>query len=68
MLVSRGHESIPSDHCAVKDRRYALFGMMSRLIAQARDAVARMVSDVLSRNRDNPDFEISVLTCSITYM
>jgi hypothetical protein len=29
---------------------------------------ARLVSDVLSRNRDNPDFEISVQTCSITYM
>lgn len=31
-------------------------------------AVARLVSDVLSRNRDNPDFEISVQTCSVTYM
>jgi glycerol-3-phosphate O-acyltransferase/dihydroxyacetone phosphate acyltransferase len=30
--------------------------------------VARLVSDVLSRNRDNPDFDISVQTCSITYM
>ena len=27
-----------------------------------------MVSDVLSRNRHNPDFEIDVLTCSVTYM
>ncbi len=30
-------------------------------------AVARIVSDVLSRNRDNPDFEVTVATCSITY-
>lgn len=30
--------------------------------------VARLVSDVLARNRNNPDFEISVSTCSITYM
>ena len=30
--------------------------------------VARLVSDVLSQNRHNPDFEIDVLTCSITYM
>ena len=30
--------------------------------------VARLVSDVLTRNRYNPDFEIDVLTCSITYM
>ncbi|KAI0674869.1 hypothetical protein C8Q78DRAFT_964906 [Trametes maxima] len=28
----------------------------------------KLVSDVLSRNRGNPDFEIDVLTCSITYM
>ncbi|OBZ70958.1 hypothetical protein A0H81_09023 [Grifola frondosa] len=37
-------------------------------IAPLKTGVARLVSDVLSRNRDNPDFEISVLTCSITYM
>jgi hypothetical protein len=30
--------------------------------------VARIVSGILSRNRDNDDFEISILTCSITYM
>jgi glycerol-3-phosphate O-acyltransferase/dihydroxyacetone phosphate acyltransferase len=30
--------------------------------------VARLVSDVLARNRNDPDFEVSVLTCSITYM
>ncbi|PPQ77225.1 hypothetical protein CVT25_011071 [Psilocybe cyanescens] len=37
-------------------------------IAPLKTGVARLVSDVLSRNRNNPDFEISVLTCSITYM
>ncbi|TBU25155.1 hypothetical protein BD311DRAFT_790578 [Dichomitus squalens] len=37
-------------------------------IAPLKTGVARMVSDVLSRNRHNPDFEIDVLTCSITYM
>ncbi|TFK44424.1 hypothetical protein BDQ12DRAFT_672975 [Crucibulum laeve] len=37
-------------------------------IAPLKTGVARLVSDVLSRNRDDPDFEISVLTCSVTYM
>ncbi|KAH9951520.1 hypothetical protein B0H21DRAFT_842014 [Amylocystis lapponica] len=37
-------------------------------IAPLKTGVARIVSDVLSRNREQPDFEISVLTCSITYM
>ncbi|PCH43445.1 hypothetical protein WOLCODRAFT_138348 [Wolfiporia cocos MD-104 SS10] len=37
-------------------------------IAPLKTGVARLVSDVLSRNRHNPKFEISVLTCSITYM
>lgn len=30
--------------------------------------VARLISDVLSDNRDDPDFSVSLLTCSITYM
>ncbi|KAI0632359.1 hypothetical protein C8Q77DRAFT_1197670 [Trametes polyzona] len=37
-------------------------------IAPLKTGVSRLVSDVLSRNRHNPDFEIDVLTCSITYM
>ncbi|KAF8973156.1 hypothetical protein BDZ97DRAFT_1779746 [Flammula alnicola] len=37
-------------------------------IAPLKTGVARLVSDILSRNRDDPNFEISVLTCSITYM
>ncbi|KAF5380588.1 hypothetical protein D9615_004613 [Tricholomella constricta] len=38
------------------------------MIAPLKTGVARLVSDVLTRNRDKPDFEISVLTCSVTYM
>jgi hypothetical protein len=30
--------------------------------------VARLVSDILSANRDNEDFEVYVQTCSVTYM
>ena len=30
--------------------------------------VARMVSDALGRNRDDPEFEVYVVPCSITYM
>ncbi|THH30133.1 hypothetical protein EUX98_g4062 [Antrodiella citrinella] len=37
-------------------------------IAPLKTGVARIVSDALSRNRDNPNFEVSVQTCSITYM
>ncbi|KAG1731516.1 uncharacterized protein EDB91DRAFT_1154364 [Suillus paluster] len=37
-------------------------------IAPLKTGVARIVSDVLSRNRDDPDFSVSILTCSVTYM
>ncbi|KAL0068771.1 hypothetical protein AAF712_004100 [Marasmius tenuissimus] len=37
-------------------------------IAPFKTGVARLVSDVLSRNRTNSEFKISILTCSITYM
>ncbi|KAF8554189.1 hypothetical protein OG21DRAFT_1509198 [Imleria badia] len=37
-------------------------------IAPLKTGVARLVSDVLTRNRDNPNFSISILTCSVTYM
>ncbi|KAF4621074.1 hypothetical protein D9613_000385 [Agrocybe pediades] len=37
-------------------------------IAPLKTGVSRLVSDLLSRNRDKPDFEMTVLTCSITYM
>ncbi|KAJ6625901.1 hypothetical protein B0H10DRAFT_1782405 [Mycena sp. CBHHK59/15] len=37
-------------------------------IAPLKTGVARLISDVLTRNRNNPDFEISLLTCSVTYM
>ncbi|KAI6040320.1 hypothetical protein EDC04DRAFT_1534771 [Pisolithus marmoratus] len=37
-------------------------------IAPLKTGVARIVSDVLTRNQDKSDFSISILTCSITYM
>ncbi|CAL1707162.1 unnamed protein product [Somion occarium] len=37
-------------------------------LAPLKTGVARIVSDVLTRHRDDPNFEMSVLTCSITYM
>ncbi|KAK7035454.1 hypothetical protein VNI00_011747 [Paramarasmius palmivorus] len=37
-------------------------------IAPFKTGVARLVSDVMTRNREDPDFKISILTCSITYM
>ncbi|KAF8639542.1 hypothetical protein AX17_001447 [Amanita inopinata Kibby_2008] len=37
-------------------------------MAPLKTGVARLVADVLSRNRNNSEFEISILNCSITYM
>ncbi|OAX40111.1 hypothetical protein K503DRAFT_864905 [Rhizopogon vinicolor AM-OR11-026] len=37
-------------------------------IAPLKTGVARILSDVLSRNRDDPNFSVSILTCSVTYM
>ncbi|KAF7428289.1 hypothetical protein PC9H_007510 [Pleurotus ostreatus] len=37
-------------------------------IAPLKTGVARLVSDILTRNRDNLDFTISILNCSVTYM
>lgn len=37
-------------------------------IAPLKTGVARIVSAMLSRNRNDANFEISILTCSITYM
>ncbi|KAJ7188056.1 hypothetical protein C8R46DRAFT_979007 [Mycena filopes] len=37
-------------------------------IAPLKTGVARLISDVLTRNRNNPDFEICLLNCSVTYM
>ncbi|KAI0320922.1 hypothetical protein OF83DRAFT_466959 [Amylostereum chailletii] len=37
-------------------------------IAPLKTGVARIVSDTLTRHRDEPDFEVSILTCSVTYM
>ncbi|KAG9007351.1 hypothetical protein FRB90_009431 [Tulasnella sp. 427] len=37
-------------------------------MAPLKTGVARIVSDVLTRNRDNPDFAVTLLTCSLTYV
>jgi hypothetical protein len=37
-------------------------------IAPLKTGIARIISDTLSAQRDNPDFEIYLLTCSVTYM
>ncbi len=37
-------------------------------IAPLRTGAARIVSETLSRNFKNPDFEMSIITCSITYL
>ena len=37
-------------------------------IAPMKTGVARIASDVLTRQKDNPDFRLTLLTCSITYM
>jgi len=67
MLVSRRHESVSSYRCPSQVGRYLITFMDSHSILHPH-AVARLVSDVLTRNRDDPVFEISVLPCSITYM
>ncbi|CAE6408389.1 unnamed protein product [Rhizoctonia solani] len=37
-------------------------------VAPMRTGVARIASDVLTQQKDNPDFRLNLLTCSITYM
>ncbi|KAJ7902015.1 hypothetical protein B0H14DRAFT_2669508 [Mycena olivaceomarginata] len=37
-------------------------------IAPFKTGVARLISDVLTRNRNNAEFEICLLNCSVTYM
>jgi len=37
-------------------------------VAPLKTGVARLASDVLSKCRDDPTFEVDILTCSITYM
>ncbi|KAM0751732.1 hypothetical protein T439DRAFT_300728 [Meredithblackwellia eburnea MCA 4105] len=37
-------------------------------IAALRQGVSRIVSDVVSRQRSNPNFELAIQTCSITYL
>jgi len=44
------------------------FASVRFLVLNYSRSVARLVSDVLTRNRDDPNFEIAVLPCSVTYM
>ncbi|KAG8948038.1 hypothetical protein FRC04_010080 [Tulasnella sp. 424] len=37
-------------------------------MAPLKTGAARIVSDVLTRNRDNPEFAVTLLTCSLTYV
>lgn len=37
-------------------------------LAPLKTGVARIISEVLSRRRDDPSYELTLLTCSITYM
>ncbi|KAH7344871.1 hypothetical protein B0J17DRAFT_712505 [Rhizoctonia solani] len=37
-------------------------------VAPMKTGVARIASDVLTQQKDNPDFRLTLLTCSITYM
>ncbi|KAF7306091.1 PlsC domain-containing protein [Mycena chlorophos] len=37
-------------------------------VAPLKSGVARLISEVLTRNRNNPSFEISLQNCSVTYM
>ncbi|KAJ7268813.1 hypothetical protein B0H12DRAFT_1096796 [Mycena haematopus] len=37
-------------------------------IAPLKTGVARLISDVLTRNRNDPEFEICLVNCSVTYM
>ncbi|KAG8765792.1 hypothetical protein FRC12_007291 [Ceratobasidium sp. 428] len=37
-------------------------------VAPLKTGVARIASDVLTRQKDNPDFKLTLLTCSVTYM
>lgn len=37
-------------------------------MAPLKTGVARIVSDTLTAQKDNPEFELTLLTCSITYM
>lgn len=60
--ASRYHPTIAPLKTGGMVFRYAV------IILLTNGTVARIVSDTLSRNRDNVDFEISILTCFITYM
>jgi len=37
-------------------------------VAPLKTGVARIASDTLTRNKSNPDFELTIVTCSVTYL
>ena len=37
-------------------------------VAPLKTGVARITSDVLTRNKDDPSFELTIVTCSVTYL
>ena len=37
-------------------------------LSPVKTGAARIISEVLTRKQDDPDFEVTLLTCSITYM
>ena len=37
-------------------------------MAPLKTGVGRIISDALTSQRDDPDYELTILTCSITYM
>ena len=67
MPFPRGCKQVSPNYRSPEDRRSA-FLLTPYLFRAHNCTVARIVSSLLSRNRTDPGFEISILTCSITYM
>jgi uncharacterized metal-binding protein len=65
--ISGGGKSLSPYYSALEDRRF-VYRSVPASICFTYLIVARILSDVLSRNRDDPDFSVSILTCSVTYM
>ena len=68
MHVSRRHESVSCQTIPPQIRRSVYYLQHQTIRAELLGLVARIASDVLSRNASNPDFELTLLTCSITYV
>lgn len=68
MSISRRHEQISSNACPSKDWRSGNAMTVSLDALLTIILVARLVSDVLTRKKDDGAFRIHLLTASITYM